>query len=339
MPTSTAYNPFAKEKALRDESSSWDTSTVQQAQSEDIPTIDLSQWLTTGSEQNLDIVANQLKVACEEVGFFSLIGHQIDSGFIADVFSEVKRFHNLPIEIKNTILMDKPDYPVKGIGYLPFKNVKLPSRDKGNLNEAFIIKRDHNIRLNHNMWPAEDSIVGFRQTIERYAERIENLALSLLPIYAKALELDRNFFNQAFTSPLYRLRMTHYPAIKPQAKNEYGIAPHVDTTFFTILVQDSPGLTIYSERRQCWIKVPMLNNAFIVNSGELLKQWTNDRFLSVKHFANNNTSATSRYSIPFFFNANSDYVMSCIPTCTDKENPPKYLPISYIQSQAVAQGE
>ena len=133
--------------------------------------------------------------------------------------------------------------------------------------------------------------------------------------------------------------MTHYPPVAGKPEDEFGIAPHVDTTFCTILAQDSPGLTIYSERRQCWIKAPLLEDAFIINSGELLKIWTNHRFKSVKHFANNNTGDNSRYSIPFFLNANTDYAMTCIPSCCSEDNPPTYPSISYAQSQAVAQGE
>ena len=95
----------------------------------------------------------------------------------------------------------------------------------------------------------------------------------------------------------------------------------------------------FSERRQRWIRAPLIEDAFVVNTGELLKIWTNHRFASVKHFANNNTGTASRYSIPFFLNANSDYRMTCIPSCCDADNPPRYPPISYNESQAVAQGE
>ena len=135
------------------------------------------------------------------------------------------------------------------------------------------------------------------------------------------------------------MRLTRYPIVPDKAADEYGISPHVDTTFFTILAQNSPGLVIFSEPRQCWIHAPVIEDAFIVNTGELLKQWTNDRYLSVKHFADNNTGEASRYSIPFFFNANPDYRMHCIPTCCDAKNPPKYPPFSYLESQGVVQGE
>ena len=161
----------------------------------------------------------------------------------------------------------------------------------------------------------------------------------MLPIYARALNMPKDFFNDAFINPLYRLRMTHYPAVALDPENAFGIAPHVDTSFCTILAQDQPGLTIFSERRKVWVNAPVVKDSFIVNTGELLKQWTNDRFLSTRHFAKNNTGTQSRYSIPFFFNANPHYVMSCIPSCCSGSNPAKYPPISYTQSQGVVQGE
>jgi isopenicillin N synthase-like dioxygenase len=49
--------------------------------------------------------------------------------------------------------------------------------------------------------------------------------------------------------------------------------------------------------------------------------------------------AESRYSIPFFSNAASDYPMECLATCQGPGNPPKYPTISYGYSQATAQGE
>jgi isopenicillin N synthase-like dioxygenase len=163
--------------------------------------------------------------------------------------------------------------------------------------------------------------------------------LRLLPLYAKALQMEKNYFAPAFTHPFYRLRMTHYPARPESETGKFGISPHVDTTFFTLLAQDSPGLVVFSELRQCWIAVPMIENAFIVNTGELLKHWSNDEFISVKHFANNIAGHASRYSIPFFFNANTDYKMTCIPSCCGPDRPAKYPAISYDGSQGVTQGE
>ncbi|NDH76766.1 MAG: hypothetical protein EBY52_08545 [Actinobacteria bacterium] len=83
----------------------------------------------------------------------------------------------------------------------------------------------------------------------------------------------------------------------------------------------------------------MVADALVVNTGELLKQWSNDRFVSVKHFVPPHQGPADRYSIPFFFNANADWPMRVLPTCTDEARPPRYPAVSYRQSQAAAQGE
>ncbi|MEM5529465.1 2OG-Fe(II) oxygenase family protein [Gammaproteobacteria bacterium AS21] len=336
-----AFNPYDKEKALREQAQAWDTSVTQRAADEDIPVIDLAAYFSQPTQENLTVVANQLRFACENVGFFSIVGHQVPSEMIDEQFQQIKAFHALPVALKTSIKMDREDWPVGGVGYLPFKNKKLPSRDTGNRNEAFLLKCDHNLSMNSNQWLDQAQLPGFRSASEAYAAAMVNLAKKLLPIFAQALEVDESFFAQAFEQPHFRLRMTHYPSVdKSQvAQDQFGIAPHVDTSFCTILVQDQPGLSIYSEQRDQWLDVPMIEGAFIVNTGELLRQWSNDRFLSVKHFVHTNTTGVSRYSIPFFFNANSDYVMQCIPSCYSASNPAKYPAISYNGSQAVAQGE
>ena len=333
------FDPQAKEAKLQRESQSWDTSQVYAALPGDIPIIDVTDYFMTESDVALDTVAVHLRETCLNVGFCSIIGHQFPTELLNLAFAEARRFFALPLDVKKSLLMDRPDWPVTAVGYLPVNNYKLPARDKGNLNETFIVKRDHLVELEDNQWPNEDQLPKFRTNIESYAAQIENLAKRLLPIYARALELDKDFFAAALSKPLYRLRMTHYPLIEQKAADEFGIAPHVDTTFFTLLAQNSPGLVIFSEKRKCWIHAPVDENAFIVNTGELLKQWSNDCFVSVKHFADNNTGNEARYSIPFFFNANPDYVMECLPTCCSADNPPKYPPISYLQSQGVVQGE
>ncbi len=339
-----SFDPVAKELELRAESTSWETSVRLDAGADDIPIIDMSLYVETGAPDDLAAVAAGVNQACETVGFFHLVGHTVPAALITEMFDAVHAFHGLPVDVKQAIAMDRPGWPVGGVGHLPLRARKLPTRDRGNLNEAFLVKGQQGIGLDDNQWLDDAVLPGFRSTVEHYARSINDLALRLLPIYAMALGLERDFFDAGFSDPTWRLRMTHYPpneagaADNPGEGAEYGIAPHVDTTFFTLLLQDAPGLTIFSPVRDEWIKAPVVEHAFVVNSGELLKHWTNDRYLSVRHFANNDAQA-SRYSIPFFYNANADHLMECLPTCQSAQNPPKYPAISYGQSQAVAQGE
>lgn len=335
----SAFDAQAKERQLRNESEQWDTSAPENAKADDIPLIDLNEYFSTGTDASLDNVAEQLRTACEETGFFSIIGHHVGSNTMDDTFNQVRQFHQMPVEVKKLIMMDRPDWPVGGMGYLPLKNRKLPARATGNVNEAFIVKCDDKLSMDDNQWPDATELPEFRKVVEHYAQQMVSLGKRMLPIYARALNMPVDFFNDAFVNPLYRLRMTHYPSVEKDADSAFGIAPHVDTSFFTILAQDQPGLTVFSERRKVWVNAPVVKDGFIVNTGELLKQWTNDKFLSTRHFANNNLGDHSRYSIPFFFNANPHYVMTCVPSCCDEKNPPKYPPISYAQSQGVVQGE
>ena len=337
--SSAGFDPAAKEQELLAEATSWDISNPAEPDPGDIPIVDVGPYFSSGSKADLVAAATGLRHACEQVGFYQLVGHQVPATLIADTFDWAKRFHALPLATKQKINLDNPDWPVPTVGYLPVGERRLPRRAKGNLNEAFLIKGDRGIDYDDNQWLPDQDLPGFRAGIEDYGRHVSTLALRLLPVYAVALDLPAEFFATAFTHPFWRLRFTHYPPFAPEADDEFGIAPHVDTTFFTLLLQDSPGLTIHSAQREQWIKAPVVENAFVVNSGELLKQWSNDRFLSTRHFANNAQAATSRYSIPFFFNANADHPMACLPSCHGPNNPPKYPTISYLQSQAVVQGE
>ena len=372
---STPFDAQAKEAALQAEAAEWDTSTPIDAEPGDVPVIDIAEYLATNdqdaSSSVASSVAERLRDACETVGFWQLTGHGIDAELIRRTFEANAAFHALPLEVKEQVAMDAPGRPLGGVGYLPVGHRKLPARSTGNRNEAVIIKSGRGIGANDNPWLSEDEAPGFRETVEAYQAAVVDLTLRLLPLYATALGVDADFFAEAFDPPFGRLRLTHYPAQQPeevadtagtdveqqsrqpqsvvadaagtdverQSRQHYGIQPHVDTTFFTLLLQDSPGLTTFHTPKQQWLNVPVVENAFVVNSGELLKQWTNDRFLSVRHFAYVRSFESSRYSIPFFVNADRDYVMECIPTCCGDGVPAKYPPISYNQSQGVVQGE
>lgn len=332
------FDPAAKERALQQESASWDTAAPVAAKPGDVPTVDVAPYFASGTPSDLQAAAEALRSASEEVGFHQLVGHGIARTETDAILAETRRFHALPLATKQSILMDRADWPLRGVGYMPVGERKLPRREKGNINEAFLLKSDRTIGFDDNQWLPEDVLPGFRGAVEAYARSISALALRLLPVYAAALELEPEFFGPGFEHPFWRLRMTHYPPTGAPAGDEFGIAPHVDTTFFTLLLQDAPGLTIYSHRREQWVSVPVVEDAFVVNSGELLRQWSNDRFLSTRHFANN-AGTKDRYAVPFFFNATADYPMECLPSCHGPGNPPKYPTISYLESQGVVQGE
>jgi len=145
----------------------------------------------------------------------------------------------------------------------------------------------------------------------------------LVRLYAHALDLPVGYFDQPFKEPQYKLRMTHYPQQADALDDEFGIAPHTDTSFLTLLAPNEvPGLSIRTQGGK-WIDAPAIPDAYVVNGGQLLQRWTNDYFLATPHRAVNR-SGGERYAIAFFCDSNIDWPVAAVPTCVRPDQPPKY---------------
>jgi len=232
-----------REAELQAQARRWDTAEVVPAEVGDIPVIDISRLDEKGEEEGENAVVERLEAACRNVGFYSLVGHGIEPAMFNSVFASAQSFHELGLAKKMALAMDQKGKPT-GMGYLPVQHKKLPRRAQGNANEAFVIKRDQGLAFADNLWPDAVDLPGFQSTVLEYAARIEALALRLLPLYAQALGLRRDFFAAGFRDPLLRLRLTHYPGGSTESSS-FGIAPHVDTSFFTLLAQGQPGLAVW----------------------------------------------------------------------------------------------
>ena len=139
-----------------------------------------------------------------------------------------------------------------------------------------------------------------------------------------ALDLPPSWFDEPFRGLQYKLRMTLYPPQPPAAAaDEFGIAPHTDTSFLTLLAPNEvPGLSI---RRPdgTWRDPPAIPGAFLVNGGQMLVRWTNDGFLATPHRAVNR-SGGERYALAFFCDSQIDWPVAAVPTTVGPDRPPKY---------------
>jgi isopenicillin N synthase-like dioxygenase len=309
--------------------------TRQLHQDEEIPVLDLAPYLA-GTPGALEPLGTQLRHALENIGFYFIKGHGVSAALTDAAFAAAARFHALPLDAKM-----KLERNLHNVGYLPMRPAApgTPAAQRPNLNEALFVKRDlppdhpdvvANKRFRGaNLWPAD--LPGFRQTVVAYCDAMEALALKLLPIYARALELPADYFTPAFApQPQYTLRLSHYPAPEADETDSFGIAPHTDTSFLTILAQNKlPGLSIRAPSGR-WIDAPAWDGHFLVNGGDMLRRWTNDRFLATPHRASNR-SGRDRYAIPFFFDCAVDHPIVCLPTCQGPGNPPKYPPFTYTE--------
>jgi isopenicillin N synthase-like dioxygenase len=296
----------------------------------EIPLLDLGPYLA-GELGALDTLAAELRFALENVGFYFIANHGVPQALIDAAFWAVKAFHAQKLEDKLALKIDQHN-----AGYMPMRGNTLRTSTvqadtKPNLNEAFFVKRE--LPADHpdvvaarrfrglNRWPRH--VPGFRDTVLAYCQRMERLAVALTPIYARALDLPADYFAQAFREPQYTLRMTHYPRHEVLVDGEFGLAPHTDTSFMTLLPQnDVPGLAIKTQDGR-WIDAPAIPGTFIVNGGQFLQRWTNDRFLATPHRVINR-SGGERYALPFFVDANIDVPIEPVPSCVSADRPAKY---------------
>jgi isopenicillin N synthase-like dioxygenase len=302
---------------------------------ETIPVLDLAAY-RAGDPAALQQLGAELRYALEEVGFYFIRNHGVSPALIAGAFEAARQFHAQPEDAKLALRINEHN-----VGYLPFRgsvtrHSTLNANNKPNRVEAFFIKRD--LPADHpdvdgnrpfrgaNRWPP--GLPGFREATQAYSAALEQLGRSLLPLYAVALDLPPDWFAAAFTDPMYTLRLAHYPRQDLVEDNEFGLAPHSDTSFMTLLAEnDTPGLSIRLPNGT-WLDAPALPGSFLVNGGDLLRRWTNERFLATPHRVISR-SAEDRYAIPFFMDCGYDWPMRCIPTCESAANPAKYEPITY----------
>src|SRR6266850_7493685 len=297
---------------------------------ETIPVIDLGPFLA-GEAGALDRTARELRVALTEIGFYFIVNHGVPREKIRNVFQQVKRFHDQPVEKKLELKID-----MNSTGYLPLRGNTLRTSTiqagtKPNLNEAFFVKRElppgHPDVLSNrrfrgpNRWP--DNLPGFRETIVDYCDTLERLVQKMVRLYARALDLPAEYFDGPFRECQYSLRMTHYPHQDGPVEDEFGLAPHTDTSFLTLLApNDVPGLSIRTQSGK-WIDAPAIADAYVVNGGQMLQRWTNDLFLATPHRALNR-SGGERYALAFFCDSNIDWPIASVPTCVGPVQPPKY---------------
>jgi isopenicillin N synthase-like dioxygenase len=302
-----------------------------------IPILDVGPYLA-GKPDALEEAARDLRYAFEKVGFYYMKGHGVPRDLIAAMYEQARRFHAQPLEKKLRLLIDKHN-----IGYMPmggstFRTSTVNRNTKPSVNEAFFLRRDRrpddpDVVANKplrglNQWPLE--LPEFKETVLRYMAAMEDLGRRLVKVYAVALELPENFFDSMFQQPSVVQRLSHYPARPNFAENEFSIAPHTDSGFMTLLAPNAiPGLSIRLPDG-AWFDAPALDDAYVVNGGDVLHRWTNERFLATPHRVIH-SGETSRYAIPYFFDPHFDTLIECLPSCHSARSPAKFPPITYEQ--------
>lgn len=304
-----------------------------------VPVVDVGPYLD-GSDP--DGVARQIDDACRRIGFLIIAGHQIDEDLISDMERATLEFFHRPLAAKSVAAPPRSDV------FRGFRAASASALAKSlgvdsppDLVESFVVNRPGNDgaaptglpagyeRFYHpNIWPPASD--GLREVWTRYYQAMSDLCRRLMRVCALALGLEEAWFDDKFEHHRSNLLANYYPPqLQPPEPNQLRRGAHTDYGGLTVLYSRDPsGLQVRSG--ESWRDVPHVPGAFVVNIGDLLERWTNDRWVSTLHRVINpppSEAGSERLSIPFFHIPNLDLVVDCIPTCVSDADPCRAEPV------------
>ena len=271
----------------------------------------------------------RIGAACRDWGFFQVTGHGVDPGLLADALAQSHGFFALPREAKRRYLRSR-DNPW---GYYD-RELTKNTRDK---KEVFDIGPDaeaapgRDVFVGRTPWPAAPA--DFEPALRAYFAACEKIAARLLEAISASLGAAPDELRRAF-APAHtsHLRLNHYPVRDPledEAEDQAGLGVHhhTDAGALTVLLQDRvSGLQVY--RDGAWYTIEPLEGAVVINIGDMVQVWSNDRYRAPLHrvLAMENVD---RYSLPFFYNPSYEAVVAPLAEVLEGDERPHYSPISW----------
>ena len=263
-----------------------------------IPIVDVSAVL--GSDDTPADFAAEFTDICHHVGFALVTNHGISTELQAETFDLMKRFFELPLEIKQ--LIDKTNSPQ----FRGWEPVGAESTNNApDLREQIDVWTewpehgtsgpDYNRLHGPNQWLADDVLPGHRSISLRWIAALEHLADHLMSALAVGLGLQSDHLRSLFgDQPMSLAKFIHYP---PTPAGGAGVNPHHDAGFLTILAPGpTPGLQVQNPAGD-WVDVPVIENTFVINLGEVLQSMTGNYLVATPHRV---VTDAERYSSGYF---------------------------------------
>jgi isopenicillin N synthase-like dioxygenase len=309
-----------------------------------VPVIDLAPF-ATGSPAARRAVAAEVGRACADIGFFTVVGHGVPAALVERMARVSRAFFDLPLEDKLRVKRPRPEQSRGYIG-IGDENLAYSRGDTGatDLKEFFAIgpvdvpdepyyrRPEAYPSFAPNVWPERPH--GFREAWTAYYRAMEGLAGITMRLLARALDLPEDFFRDKTDRHISGIRVINYPDQPTEPlPGQLRAGPHTDYGAVTILCSDdAPGGLQVLDRSGDWRDVEPPGDGFVLNIGDLMQRWTNDRWLSTMHRVVNPpreaARGSRRQSIVFFHQPNYDAVVECLPSCCGPGDPPRYEPVT-----------
>ncbi|MFT4264346.1 MAG: 2-oxoglutarate and iron-dependent oxygenase domain-containing protein [Nocardioides sp.] len=322
-----------------------------------VPTIDISPYLVPGASAATDPacaqVAAEIDRACREVGFLQVVGHGVDDRLVDGLKAALDEFFGLDLDVKKRYRRNPGD----NRGYAPPKSESLsnslgvtPANMMNDFYEAYTVGSEagwyDGVELPEssyagNNWP--EAAPGFEPAVLDYFAAATGLSRVLLRACSEALGLPIDHFDTLVDHSIDAMKMNNYTL--PEGEIELagelmGMGAHTDFGILTVLWADQvAGLQVLGDDgtgEEAWHDVMPADGAFLINLGDAMARWTNDRWKSTLHRVNPpvvDGRIIRRRSAAFFFDGNYDAVISPLPG-TVADGGTAYPPITVAENIA-----
>ena len=291
-----------------------------------IPSVDLADFLY-GDTNIKSAFVKALGNAYKEVGFVAVKNHGVPNELIIELYKQVQQFFSLPLEQKKRY---EDTFLAGQRGYTSFGKEHAKGFEIPDLKEFYQYGQVPLNNFNDEEYPLNISIKeipGFNEIFEQVYRAFENSGKVILQAISLYLGLNEFYFDDYITNGNSILRAIHYPPITVEPVSAIRAEQHEDRNLITLLVGASAdGLQILTKQNE-WIPVTSLPEQIVVNVGDMLQRFTNNKLCSTTHRVVNPEKAlwhTSRFSIPFFLHPKSSMSLRCLDSCIDEKHPKFY---------------
>lgn len=305
-----------------------------------VPTIDISAWVGPGSPDARAAVVAAVDHACRTVGFMQVVGHGIPNAVIDDLTGALDAFFALPLETKKHYVRPGSE----NRGYSPPKSESLsyslgvdPVTRMNDFFEAYNVGTSWReypgttataTDYAENTWPTESAT--FEPAVSGYYNEARRVAQTLTRVFAAALRVPEDFFDDVTGHSIDVLRMNNYalpPGSIELGAELTGMGEHTDFGLVTVLWADRvAGLQVLGQDGS-WNDVSPAEGALLVNLGDVAARLTNDKWMSTLHRVKPpvvDGTIERRRSAAFFHDGNADAVIAPLPHFVSPEAPALY---------------
>ncbi|WP_179375656.1 isopenicillin N synthase family dioxygenase [Winogradskyella wichelsiae] len=296
-----------------------------------IPSVDLKDFISEDPKRKQKFI-NDIGKAYEDIGFVALKGHFLDDTLVDSLYSEVKNFFDLPVDIKE-------GYEIPGIGgqrgYVSFGKESAKGKKEGDLKEFWhfgqYVEDDEERRKTYPENVDVKELDHFNDVGKQTYQMLEKTAKYVLRSLALYLNLEETYFDNYIHNGNSILRPIHYPPITQEPKNAVRAAAHGDINLITLLMgAQGRGLQVQRNDGE-WIDAIAEPDELMINVGDMLSRHSNNKLKSTIHRVINPPRelwGTSRYSMPFFMHPVSEMKLDVLESCIDDENPKQFEDIT-----------